>query len=644
MATVSFGSSQHSQLDQKPSHLEREDFSLIDDTILDVNSPHISPTMKLRRSSLSENTSGFSSTDGAWAGFHLSAESAVAGSGSNSAHQFIQPRNHAFSNVTPSQTGPFTQQVGWPLNATSGSCTPTAGFDQLVEFNNSRSASFSEPALHAAYVDSLHLNTSSFQPASNFPTSPQSSKGGWLSASSSDGLEFRPLPSHDRAHTPPFAGGTHLLRRDGIRKKNARFEIPAERNLRTIDQLINQTNDEQEIKELKQQKRLLRNRQAAYVSVDSLFSFANSSQRLDSRQRKKQHTERLEEEKKHYTAVISELEDALGEMKVQEAEWSRTKDAWVTSQQQYQQYVDSLILEKEEIVRRHTIESGELRKKNAILMEQLQRMENTAMSTAPSSTGFSAEFSDFDNLTMNSWDDFSIPHDFSIESEPRNENSHLVLPKHELHRSIQEDDKAVTSGFLLMLLLCGAWVASRSTASSVNLLPSIPEDMRMASATVLDNLYKDTGIKLDSNHHLEQTLLPRDPKHSAALQHHPKTTLGAYEIASLSHSSLDTLHQHLVAPSPRQLHEQAFALTSDQYSELSSDATYGAASSFESRDRKCVKDALVAAHNANEGSMAGIYTRSLMRDKVPTQILKDFARMVSESQPRHASWKSEPLS
>ena len=65
-------------------------------------------------------------------------------------------------------------------------------------------------------------------------------------------------------------GSTPLLRRDGIRKKNARFEIPAERNLRTIDQLINQTNDEGEIKELKQQKRLLRNRQAAYVARLSL--------------------------------------------------------------------------------------------------------------------------------------------------------------------------------------------------------------------------------------------------------------------------------------------------------------------------------------------------------------------------------------
>jgi hypothetical protein len=50
---------------------------------------------------------------------------------------------------------------------------------------------------------------------------------------------------------------------DGIRKANARFDIPAERNLNNIDQLIASSTDEQEVRELKLQKRLLTNRQAA---------------------------------------------------------------------------------------------------------------------------------------------------------------------------------------------------------------------------------------------------------------------------------------------------------------------------------------------------------------------------------------------
>lgn len=61
-----------------------------------------------------------------------------------------------------------------------------------------------------------------------------------------------------------------------IRKKNARFHIPPERNLNNIDELISLAQDEEEKKELKQQKRLLRNRRAAYV----IFSFAVIRRRI----------------------------------------------------------------------------------------------------------------------------------------------------------------------------------------------------------------------------------------------------------------------------------------------------------------------------------------------------------------------------
>jgi hypothetical protein len=66
--------------------------------------------------------------------------------------------------------------------------------------------------------------------------------------------------SPQRSMTPGMAS-----RRDGVRKKNARFDIPEGRNINNIDDLINQANTEEEVKDLKQQKRLLRNRQAAYA-------------------------------------------------------------------------------------------------------------------------------------------------------------------------------------------------------------------------------------------------------------------------------------------------------------------------------------------------------------------------------------------
>ena len=97
------------------------------------------------------------------------------------------------------------------------------------------------------------------EPPSAVSMSPQSSQGGWGSTSS-DGADQR---ADNRS---PFArpmSPMTVLRSDGIRKKNARFEIPKERNLANIDMMIMASTDEKEKKELKQQKRLLRNRQAA---------------------------------------------------------------------------------------------------------------------------------------------------------------------------------------------------------------------------------------------------------------------------------------------------------------------------------------------------------------------------------------------
>jgi hypothetical protein len=97
----------------------------------------------------------------------------------------------------------------------------------------------------------------SFAPGS-VAMSPQSSQG-WMPAP----MDLADAPSHS-TKSPTYRHDSPLtVRRDGIRKKNARFEIPAERTLSNIDYLISQSNNEDEIKELKQQKRLLRNRQAA---------------------------------------------------------------------------------------------------------------------------------------------------------------------------------------------------------------------------------------------------------------------------------------------------------------------------------------------------------------------------------------------
>ncbi|KAG2005274.1 hypothetical protein GB937_008817, partial [Aspergillus fischeri] len=158
----------------------------------------------------------------------------------------------------------------------------------------------------------------------------------------------------DRPHPVPTP---HTTRR----KKNSRFEIPPERTLENIDQLISQSTIEEEIKELKQQKRLLRNRQAA----------------LDSRQRKRHRTEELEEQKKQLTSVITDLEEALCNSRAREAELLGDKGELAAAIQQIAQYIDGLHEDKDEPIHANTIEVAELRKSNIILRETMEKIKAT---------------------------------------------------------------------------------------------------------------------------------------------------------------------------------------------------------------------------------------------------------------------------
>ena len=354
--------------------------------------------------------------------------------------------------------------------------------------------------------------------------------------------------------------------------------------------------------------------------------------RLDSRQRKKQHTERLEEEKKHFTTIINELEEALGEMKIREAEWEREKESWVSAQQHYKQYIDTLLQEKEDLVQTHTIESNELRKKNNFLTEQVQRLESTSMSAAPSSTGFSADYSDFDHLTMGNspWDHFSLVNEFNLESEHQTETSLVVLPPKKEKSAPKFEETSATSGLLLMLLLCGAWVASNRSAVLPASIPRMPEDVRVASAAVLDSIYKDAGVQpLKATGPDGNRIDVDQPKGvSSGLR---KTTLSATEIASLSRSPLESLHRQLVSPSQEQQRSQLFSLSADQYNDLTSDdAFFDDQKPVNIGNRRNLGEALAALRSNAKGPAAEVYTRSLLWDKISADVVKDFARMVAE--------------
>lgn len=179
-------------------------------------------------------------------------------------------RHHSISHPPSHQ---HQSNVGvWSIAADSGHCTPAGGIETVPQpptFDgttyvhqraDSAHASFSHPPppppFNAPTTDAGFLTA----PQVQAPMSPHSHQD-WMGMAQQE-MEGRPGPRQMRPSSPPRTM-VDLQRRDGIRKKNGRIDIPQERNIHTIDQLIETTKDEDLLKELKQQKRLLRNREAA---------------------------------------------------------------------------------------------------------------------------------------------------------------------------------------------------------------------------------------------------------------------------------------------------------------------------------------------------------------------------------------------
>lgn len=179
--------------------------------------------------------------------------------------------NNPFMQMGASQAATYGQQTtAWPpLDEPSTSCTPTPttakGYDLFGHDQDAASIPFGSSAFGGLPVPDSVRPSSVFTQSQHeqTPMSPHDAQG-W--AQHAQEMDPRPMNKRPRQTSPDYAP---FRSKDGIRKKNARFDIPAERSLNNIDTLIaeagNQGNQD-ELAELKKQKRLLRNRQAAYDS------------------------------------------------------------------------------------------------------------------------------------------------------------------------------------------------------------------------------------------------------------------------------------------------------------------------------------------------------------------------------------------
>jgi hypothetical protein len=315
----------------------------------------------------------------------------------------------------------------------------------------------------------------------------------------------------------------------------------------------------------------------------------------------------------------------------------REKEQLMVERAQFQDQIHDLTEEKVIMVERHTNETGDLRAKITVLTEQLE-IATSAMPERPGSGDYSDFTNEMNGLAMHpdNWE--FLVNDYVMESEPtpqRPQETSLVLaPKKK--EAILDEEQPAASGLLMLLLLCGAWVASKTTGSSMPAIPRMSEDVRAASAVVLDSVMKDAGVSDPSQ--AFSGMSESTPSGTARqLPFHMADT-------TARNHRLDAVHSKLVNPTKTQQAEAAFSLSVNEYNSLTSDFTRPRYSSGSSDDeaitpstsasshRRNLADTLKAMRDDAKGeSAANVYTRSLLWDRIPTEVVHEFKRMVEES-------------
>lgn len=347
------------------------------------------------------------------------------------------------------------------------------------------------------------------------------------------------------------------------------------------------------------------------------------------------HTEKLEEEKKHYTHTITQLEDIVSTLQKREAELVREKNEWMAQQQQITAYLENVHMEKDEMIRVHTLETAELRKKNNILLETVEKLERggkTTMADQAQAHVQASDFGGFENLSMDTapWDEFGMANGLPMQDTVSASHGHAHVHTQPQSQPERPADKPVTTDYpfswnaFYMCLLFGAFIASNANTNLTgHSLPQLSEEYRAESANVLKAVLASS---------------PPDLTHPSAVAvstsaSQPSITMDMTQMVS-SHvrpSTLDELHDTLVMPSEEQERAQVFALNADQYNSLTTFEEDGAPFKAQPSNLQAALAAMrsnAAQHRVHAGG--DVYSRSLMWERVPEKVIRDFRRMVQE--------------
>lgn len=314
--------------------------------------------------------------------------------------------------------------------------------------------------------------------------------------------------------------------------------------------------------------------------------------------------------------------------------------------QESQRIIDTMREERQYLVRAHTEETSKLRRQRDSLREQLEAGPAPAMS-AQSSSAYADLYPGMEALHMGvggqDWqqEDWAVGDFFPpqgdlfqnqtepIKASPVQEKRVVPTPAAQgRSKDLTEarNDPPIAQGLLFMLLLCGAFVASKPANLQPAGLPDMPANVRAAAPTILNDLLSGFDSTLIPGSDRTTVNTAGQPYPSAAV--HPSPRPG----------KMDRVHHRITASTKQQEMDQAFSLTPAQYISM----TNGKFSSYEQPPtpsqneggnpaRRSLAEALANLEEQQPSNMkAEVYTRSLLWEQIPADVVRQFKEIVRD--------------
>lgn len=382
-----------------------------------------------------------------------------------------------------------------------------------------------------------------------------------------------------------------------------------------------------------------------------------SPRRLSSRNRKKQHTEELEAQVKSSSRGLVQLE---GDVRHLSAQLQTQQQSYQMLHQQHTQALRNLQMAEEEklvTAQRHEEESSQLRKRIRLLTEEVEAGAVAAtaaaaanMSANPSSVGIGDFYAGMEALSVGSheWEQFIEPNELQTSngagpfpSEPSNDAAAApsrvgepvsgAIPLGNSRITTDATEQPVPTSLVFFLLLCGAFVASKPPSSDLSSLLHLPPNVRAVAPALLNTLLTDTTADDFPPPSLRTSRTW--PSNSPLPTSNPTTTRAPPHRSA---NRLEHMHEHLTMATKAQEADTAFSLTASQFASISQmDLPPPPPHADPTSHHPHGVDQLGLPHHHQQprlplDSKADVYTRSLLWDQIPADVVRQFKDMVRE--------------